>query len=76
VIDEQRDAIVARWTILEGPHTTFLDKVEGIAPHPRDPRRAYGIIDRDAHDRPCELCEIVLDGPWFADARPAARIHM
>jgi hypothetical protein len=67
VIEERPDGIVARWAMLRRDDVPFAAKVEGIAPHPHDPRRAYVVIDRDAHDVPSELCELVLDGPWFAE---------
>lgn len=60
--------VSARWTVLrDGGGAPFAGKVEGIVPHQSDGRRAYVIVDRDAGDWPSELCEIALDGPWFAD---------
>lgn len=42
----------------------FAEKVEGIARHPLDPRRAYLVIDSDDPARPSELCEAELVGEW------------
>jgi hypothetical protein len=39
-------------------------KAEGLALDPRDPRHAWIAIDPDDPDRPAELYEIELLGPW------------
>ena len=41
------------------------DKVEGIALHPERHDRLYVVVDVDTHDRPSELCEVELVGPWY-----------
>jgi hypothetical protein len=56
----------ARWTELLGVDGRRLEaKVEGIALPPGDRGRAYVAIDRDQHDLPSELCEVLLRGGWF-----------
>ncbi|HEY0997698.1 MAG TPA: hypothetical protein VGD77_17035 [Gemmatimonadaceae bacterium] len=66
VIDEQPEGISARWAPLEGDEgVLFGGKVEGIAMHRADRGRAYVVVDRDAPGEPAELCEVVLEGPWF-----------
>jgi hypothetical protein len=56
----------ARWAeLVHADGRPFLAKVEGIAVAPDDARRAWVAVDRDAHDRPSELCETVLEGGWF-----------
>jgi hypothetical protein len=39
-------------------------KAEGLALDPRDPRRAWVAVDPDDVDRPAELYELELLGPW------------
>jgi len=39
-------------------------KAEGIAFDPVDPHRAWIVLDPDDVDRPAELCELSLTGPW------------
>ncbi|HTJ81955.1 MAG TPA: hypothetical protein VL400_09520 [Polyangiaceae bacterium] len=39
-------------------------KAEGIAIDPSRRDRAWIVIDADDPDRPSELCEVALDGPW------------
>lgn len=39
-------------------------KAEGLALDPRDPRRAWITVDPDDVDRPAELYELELTGPW------------
>ena len=39
-------------------------KAEGLALDPRDPRRAWIAVDPDDVDRPAELYELELLGPW------------
>lgn len=39
-------------------------KAEGLAFDPADPRRAWIVLDPDDVDRPAELCELALTGPW------------
>ncbi len=66
VIAEGPDGIRVRWALLrDDAGEPFAGKVEGIALHPDDPTRAHVVVDRDAPDEPSELCEVVLEGPWF-----------
>jgi hypothetical protein len=39
-------------------------KAEGLALDPRDPHRAWIVVDPDDVDRPAELYELELLGPW------------
>ena len=39
-------------------------KAEGLAFDPADPSRAWIVLDPDDVDRPAELCELALTGPW------------
>ena len=41
------------------------DKTEGIVLDPDDARRAWVVIDADDASKPCDLCEVRLDGPWW-----------
>jgi len=43
----------------------LLEKTEGVVLDPGDPTRAFVVIDPDDPARPCELCDVVLDGPWW-----------
>lgn len=45
----------------------LADKVEGIALHPSELRRAFLVIDRDDYEVPSELCEVLLEGPWESE---------
>lgn len=54
-----------RWTVLRNPDGgVFVGKVEGVAPAPGEPGRAYVVLDRDDPALPCEMCEVELSGPW------------
>jgi hypothetical protein len=67
VIADHPGGIEARWApLLDDIGQPFSGKVEGIALRPDDPTRCFVVVDRDAPDVPSELCEVVLDGPWFA----------
>jgi uncharacterized protein DUF6910 len=66
VIADNPGGIEARWApLLDAIGQPFSGKVEGIALRPDDPTRCYVVVDRDAPDVPSELCDVVLDGPWF-----------
>jgi hypothetical protein len=66
VIEESSRSMEARWVELLGEDERPCPvKVEGIVVEPIAPHRVFVAIDRDDHARPSELCEIVLDGPWF-----------
>jgi hypothetical protein len=66
VIADHPGGIEARWApLLDDIGQPFSGKVEGIALRPDDPTRCYVVVDRDAPDVPSDLCEVVLDGPWF-----------
>ena len=64
VIEERDGATSARWAELCDGDGPVALKVEGIAPHPTSPDRAWVVVDVDAHDRPSELCEVALEGGW------------
>lgn len=40
-------------------------KAEGLALDPVDARRAWAVLDPDDPDRPAELLELALHGPWW-----------
>ena len=68
VIAEGPDGIRARWALLEDADGGRFDgKVEGITLRPGDPMRAHVVLDRDAPDEPAELCDVMLEGPWFTE---------
>lgn len=55
-----------RWAILcDQDGAVFEGKVEGISLMPDDLRRAWIVVDRDDPSRPSDLCEVVLQGPWY-----------
>jgi hypothetical protein len=67
VIADGPEGIRARWALLRDvAGQAFAGKVEGIALRPGDPTRAYVVVDSDAPETPSELCEVALEGPWFA----------
>jgi hypothetical protein len=41
-----------------------IEKAEGVLPWPERSDRAWVVIDPDDPDRPAELCEVALEGPW------------
>lgn len=53
-----------RFAILEDRHGPFTGKAEGLAFDPREPQRAYVVVDRDDPDVAAELCTVALIGPW------------
>jgi hypothetical protein len=56
----------ARCTALRAEDgTPFLEKAEGLTLDPRNPRKAYIVVDPDDFTRPCDLCELLLEGPWW-----------
>jgi len=57
----------ARYALLEDAQgETVLDKPEGIVLDRTSPLRALVVLDRDHPERPSELCEVALSGPWWA----------
>lgn len=67
VISEGPDGISARWALLEEePGQPFAGKVEGVEFRADDSSRLYVVVDRDAPEVASELCEVVLEGPWFS----------
>jgi hypothetical protein len=55
----------ARWAPLTDPEGRLLPlKVEGITLDPAAPSRAVAVLDADDPERPAELLELELDGPW------------
>ena len=48
-------------------------KAEGLALDPRDPARAWVVLDPDDPERPADLLEVALDGPWWGEADPPGR---
>ena len=57
--------IEARWIelrTLDG--SLFTSKVEGVCVSKRNANRLYLVIDVDDPTRPCELCEVEIEGNW------------
>ena len=55
----------ARWIelrTLDG--SLFTSKVEGVCASRESANRLYLVVDVDDPTRPCELCEVELDGHW------------
>lgn len=70
VIEERDGRTSARWVELRDRDGRVLPlKAEGIAPAQSGPGRVVLVVDVDAHDRPSELLEVQLEGPWSDDAR-------
>ena len=62
VIDERG----ARFTpLLDRDGARAIVKAEGILPWREAGDRAWVVIDGDDPDRPAELCEVALEGPWL-----------
>jgi hypothetical protein len=66
---EVRGAVVGTiehgWTIVVGEDgATTLDKIEGLAPVPGRRDRIYACVDDDDVDKPSDLLELALSGPW------------
>lgn len=56
-----------RWArVIGGDGAAFDGKVEALLL--RDARSAWVLVDRDDPDRPSELCDVILDGPWIPTA--------
>ena len=69
VIVEGRVQGSPRWTTLvDASGERMADKVEGIAVDPAEPTRLWVVVDRDEPELPSELCEVRLEGEWFARA--------
>jgi hypothetical protein len=63
------DGAVARWIELcdergRASGGAAAVKAEGIALDPARPGRAWVVLDPDDPDRPAELCDVELRGPW------------
>lgn len=57
----------ARWTAIHDEKgKAFAGKVEGLVIDRNDPMRALIVIDVDDFERPSELCEVQLSGPWWS----------
>lgn len=55
----------ARWIELRTPDgSLFTSKVEGVCASRESANRLYLVVDVDDPTRPCELCEVELDGDW------------
>jgi hypothetical protein len=59
----------ARWAAVRDERgRAFGGKIEGVVLVPGDAGRALVVVDVDDHTRPSELCEVVLEGAWFAES--------
>ena len=55
----------ARWIelrTLDG--SLFTNKVEGVCASKKNTNRLYLVVDVDDPTRPCELCEVEIEGDW------------
>ena len=65
VIEERNGDTSARWVELQDRAGTRLTlKAEGIALARGASDRLLVVVDVDAYDRPSELLEVQLEGPW------------
>lgn len=64
--DAARPVLSARYALLlDEDGSVSKAKIEGIALHPDSRDRLYVVVDADSHDRPSELWEVELQGPWY-----------
>lgn len=70
VIEAARGVTWARWARITERGRPFAAKAEGLALDPRDPSRAWVVVDADDLTAPAELVEVRLEGAW-APVRPA-----
>ncbi len=68
VIEVVRGVTWARWARVTDGDQPWLAKAEGLALDPRDPSRAWVVVDRDDPTAAAELCELRLEGPWAPSA--------
>lgn len=62
------DAAGARWTELtQADGSAFRGKIEGLSVVPGEPSRAHFVVDDDAPDRPSDIFEVELRGPWLRE---------
>lgn len=54
-----------RYAVITEADSRFDGKVEGLALDKASPSRLLLVVDRDDPGAPSELCELVLEGPWF-----------
>jgi hypothetical protein len=66
VLPNDRKKAVNFTALLDETGAVFDGKVEGVVLYPLDPTRALIVVDIDDHERPAELCEVQLDGPWWS----------
>jgi len=67
LIEPQPDGTArARYASLTyaGTDAPVVEKPEGLALDPRDPARAYVVLDPDDPGIPSRLCVVSLEGPW------------
>lgn len=59
------DGSGARWAPLLGADgAAFPGKIEGVMPTTGDESTVWVVVDTDDYERPSELCEVALSGPW------------
>ena len=62
VIDPANEGELPRWTrLLDADGKPYLGKAEGIVLHPKNPSRAFVVVDRDDPELPAELCLVELE---------------
>ena len=56
----------ARWAELTAEDgARFGSKIEGLSADSADPYRVYFVVDDDAAERPSDIFEVELSGPWY-----------
>lgn len=72
IIEHRFGGGAARWTPLRDASGDPLAlKVEGLVLGAVAPNQLFVVVDHDDHDRPSELCEVRLTGPWIDAGAPA-----
>lgn len=67
VVRHRAGALSARWTPLRGEAGEPVAlKVEGLVLGTAAPDQLFVVVDHDDHDRPSDLCEVRLAGPWWS----------
>ncbi|PSO73865.1 MAG: hypothetical protein BRC42_03550 [Cyanobacteria bacterium QS_1_48_34] len=60
------DGRETRWVeMINEDGTAFGGKVEGLSLAPNNPYHAYFVIDDDDAEKPSEIFEVELSGPWY-----------
>ena len=63
VIDGQNNIRWAEVICADGDR--YRGKIEGVAFRKGENHRVFVVVDQDSPEKPSELCEVQLTGPWF-----------